>query len=86
MDELDHDTDEYDPVRFEQDLRSKGALRECPACGATDWQFPEDGVFVIPGTVSEEGVDHRVTTRMECAPVICGNCDFVRFHVLGLYL
>jgi hypothetical protein len=45
-----------------------------------------DGVFNVPGYVSEQGVDFKVKMHMECAPVICGNCDFVRFHSLGLIM
>jgi hypothetical protein len=80
------DDDEYDPVRFEADLQAKGALRDCPCCGASDWRFLEDGLVTLPMTVSEDGVDHRVKATMECAPVICGICDFVRLHSRGLYL
>jgi hypothetical protein len=78
--------DDYDPARFRADLEAKDALRDCPCCGSNDWQLPEDGLVTLPMTVSEAGVDHRVKASMECAPVICGNCDFVRLQSLGLYL
>lgn len=81
------DIDDYDPQRFMDGLRAKGALSGCPCCGDdSKWYTPEDGIAVIPGTVSEEGIEHRVKMSMECAPVVCGNCGFVRFHLLGLPL
>ena len=85
-DEFDN-IEDYDPQRFMDGLRAKGALRDCPCCGDdSKWYTPEDGAVRIPGTVSEGGVEHRVKMSMECAPVVCGNCDFVRFHLLGLEL
>ena len=63
----------------------KGALRERPCCSEdSKWCTPEDGLALVPGTVSEGGVEHRVKMPMERAPVVCGNCDFVRVHRLGL--
>jgi hypothetical protein len=81
------DLEEYDPQTFMAGLRAKGALRECPCCGDdSKWYTPEDGTVRIPGTVSEQGIAHRVKMSMECAPVVCGNCAFVRFHLLSLPL
>jgi hypothetical protein len=79
--------EDYDPAKFRRKLKDKRALRgSCPCCGVTDWGTPGDGLFTIPGTVSEAGVEHRVPVTMECAPIICNNCDFVRFHMHGLVM
>ncbi|MEJ7786177.1 MAG: hypothetical protein WKF96_15330 [Solirubrobacteraceae bacterium] len=81
------DIEEYNPQTYMDGLRAKGALRECPCCGDdSKWYSPEDGLVRIPGTVSEQGIAHRVNMSMECAPVVCGNCNFVRFHLLSLPL
>jgi hypothetical protein len=81
------DIEEHNPQTFMDGLRAKDALRECPCCGDdSKWYTPEDGTVRIPGTVSEQGIAHRVKMSMECAPVVCGNCDFVRFHLLSLPL
>jgi hypothetical protein len=81
------DFEEHDPQIFMEGLQAKGALRECPCCGdGSKWYAPEDGLVRIAGTVSEEGIQRRVKMSMECAPVVCGNCDFVRFHLLSLPL
>lgn len=86
-DDFEYDDEPYDPDKLMAGLRAKGALRACPCCGDdSKWDTPEDGLVRVPGTVSEEGVSHRVTMSMECAPVVCGNCNFVRFHLLRLLL
>ncbi len=77
--------EKYDPKTFRRKLTEKGALRgNCPCCDENDWRNPDDGLFMVPGTVSEAGVENRVPVTMQCAPLICANCDFVRFHVVDL--
>lgn len=87
--------DEKSDKRFADTLRSRGALRECAACGEGTWVLMPDpevpGVlgpkfsYVIPAS-SGAGVVIR-SQRQGDIPVrvlICQNCGHVRMHSSAL--
>jgi hypothetical protein len=70
-----------DPPELDNWLRSRGATKDCPACGSNHWRPPSRNLGLV--VIDDEG--HPIMSRaFVVSAVVCSNCAFVRLHAPAL--